>query len=262
MAEKGWIFDSPEAVEFAKVRQEVIKDVVRAVRERLDLSSALDVGCGAGAFSKFLADLEFRVVGLDGREENTREASRRHAGIEFQSGDVEELSAKQLGTFDFVLCVGLLYHLENPFRAIRNLFSVTKKVLFLESMVVPGDVPSLHLLDEPQLENQGLSYVAMLGTESSIVKFLYRAGFPFVYGFRALPDYVVFQDTPRRKRERTMLVASKEELVVGGLELLREPACTFDFWVPPDRRPWWSPGRMLGFIRWMVSVLRAPGKTV
>ena len=239
----------------------MITGLLRAVRENFELSSALDVGCGVGYFSKFLSDLGFRVVAVDGREQNTLEAKRRYQGIEFLTADAEYLSANQIGTFDFVLCVGLLYHLENPFRVIRNLYDLTQKVLFVESAIAHGSMPGLFMIDEPKLENQGLSYVAFYPTESCLVKTLYRAGFSFIYGFKTLPNYSLFQETPKRLRERTMLVASKHQLAVPGLELLPEPECSFDFWIPADRRPWWSPGRIVSFFRWFVSALRAPSKT-
>lgn len=260
--EKVWTFDAPHALEFNKARQTFLAQFIPALRQNLDLSSAIDVGCGVGYFSRFLADLGFRVLAVDGREENVVEARRRHPGIDFRSADVEELNSAQVGTFDFVLCVGLLYHLENPFRALRNLFSLTGKVLFLESSVVPGETAVLHLADESQTENQGLNYIAFYPTESCLVKLLFRAGYPFVYGFKTLPGYYLFQDTPVRQRERTLLVASRQPLSLPQLVQLREPVASFDFWLPPDRRPWWSPGRAVSFLRWLVSSIRAPGRTM
>src|SRR5438309_334198 len=119
--EKEWIFDIPWARDFAKTRQAFVREFLQAVRRQTGLSSALDVGCGVGEFSKFLSDLDFRVVGVDGREENAREARRRYPHISFRTENVEELLLADLGIFDLVLCFGLLYHLENPFRAIRKL---------------------------------------------------------------------------------------------------------------------------------------------
>lgn len=260
--EKVSTFDVPHAVEYTRVRQSAIAEFVRALRERLELSSALDLGCGVGYFSKSLTELGFRVLAVDGREENTVEAKRRHPGINFLTFDAEELSSKDVGTFDFVLCAGLLYHLENPFRALRNLYGLTGRVLLLESTVVPGDTPVLHLTEELQTENQGLNYISFHATESCMVKLLYKSGFPFVYGFKKLPDYFLFQETPARHRERTMLVAAKQPLALPELEQLREPNCFFAFWLPKDRRPWWSPVRVANFVRWFISTVRSPGRTV
>lgn len=223
---RKWRFDSESTLEFTKVRQAVVGELLAILRERTGLVSALDVGCGLGHFSRFLADLNLRVVAIDAREENVQEAKRRNPDITFHVANAEEISAEQLETFDFVLCVGLVYHLENPFRAIRNLHELTKKVLFLESLTVPGPNPELRLIDENQGEDQGVNYVALCPTESCLVKLLYRSGFPFVYGLKTPPDHPILFDENKR-RERVMLVASKEELSIPTLQWLPEQAFSF-----------------------------------
>jgi hypothetical protein len=52
--------------------------------------------------------------------------------------DVHALDAKQLGRFDIVLMLGLIYHLENPVGAIRLAHSLTRKVCLIETQVVPN----------------------------------------------------------------------------------------------------------------------------
>jgi hypothetical protein len=78
----------------------------------------------------------------------------------------------QLGWFDLVLCFGLLYHLENPLRAIRHLRGLTEKCLLLESMCLPEEKPSMLLREEPRQEDQSLTDVACYPSEGSLVKML------------------------------------------------------------------------------------------
>ena len=85
----------------------------------------------------------------DARENNIVEARSRHPGIDFRVADAEGVSLATLGTVDLVICFGLLYHLENPLGAIRNLHALTGKLLVLESMSVPEEQPFLFLQDEP-----------------------------------------------------------------------------------------------------------------
>jgi SAM-dependent methyltransferase len=222
--EKKWTFDSDATQSYTKTRQAFAREFLSAVRQEMELATALDVGCGVGYFSKFLLDLGFQVVAVDGREENVTEAKKRYPEITFLARNVEDPTLPGIGNFDFVLNVGLLYHLENPFRAIRNFHSLTGKLLLVESMCVPGIDASLQLLDEAPADNQGLSYVALYPTESCLVKMLYRAGFPFVYRFKRLPDDKQFTTTLWRKRSRTFLVASKVSLKAPSLLLAEEPA--------------------------------------
>ena len=50
----------------------------------------------------------------------------------------------EVGPYDLTFCFGLLYHTENPFQVVRNLERFTRKVLFVETMVLPTDEPVVH----------------------------------------------------------------------------------------------------------------------
>jgi SAM-dependent methyltransferase len=217
--EKKWLFDRQWTRDFTVLRQKFVAEFLANVQPRISPGSALDVGCGVGDFSKFLADVGFRVVAIDGREENASEARKRYPHITFFTQNAEELSSSALGTFDLVLCFGLLYHLENPFRAIRQLYAATGKILFIESMCAPNSQPMMELLDEGVAEDQGLNYVAFYPSESCLVKMLYRTGFPFVYRFENLPRDILYTETIWQKRMRTLLVASRMELSAPNLVL-------------------------------------------
>ena len=229
-----WSFDSEFAQRYTRIRQKVISAFLDRINSQIPLRSVIDIGCGVGYFSKFLSDRGLDLIAIDGRDENVKEGQRRYPEITFLTKNAEDPGLPDLGVFDLVLCVGLIYHLENPFRAIRNLHALTGKILIIESMCAPGREPSLELVDEPLLDNQSLNYVAFYPTESCLVKTLYRAGFPSVYGFTSLPDEKEFQNTRSRKKERTILVASKGELNLQGLVLLKEPARSCDLWSIPQ----------------------------
>jgi SAM-dependent methyltransferase len=201
-----------------------MRQFLPALREQAGLDTALDVGCGVGYFSTFLHKMGFRVVGSDGRKENVQECQRRFPDIQFHTADIEDTQViGELGRFDFVLCEGLLYHLENPFLAIRNLYLVTEKVALVGGMCIPGERPILELRDEPSSEGQGLTWLGFYPTESCLVKMLYKAGFPFVYRLTRLPEHEDYRETLSLKRVRAMLVASKVALDSTLLCLVGEP---------------------------------------
>jgi SAM-dependent methyltransferase len=247
--QRTWRFDSDYTQRYTKVRQEFTKEFLADFRKQEPLESAADVGCGVGHFSQFLSELGLQVVAMDGRQENVDEGARRCPGITFLVRDVEDQTLPQVGTFDLVLCFGLLYHLENPFRAIRNLYSMTAKVLLVEAMCVPGKESSLELMDEYQVEDQALNYVAFYPTESCIIKMLYRAGFPFVYRFRVLPANEHLKTTLWKRKARTILVASKVELAVRNLMLAKEPVRI----VPGRWDPWMTPlSKVRAYLDWKL----------
>jgi SAM-dependent methyltransferase len=250
---KTWSFDSELTRNYTRVRQAFISDFLDGIRTQVPLQSALDVGCGLGYFSKFLLERGLNVVAVDGRDENAKEGKRRYPEITFLTRNAEDPALPQIGVFDFVLCVGLLYHLENPFQAIRNLHALTGKVLIVESMCAPGPEPALLLLDEGEEDNQGLNYVAFYPTESCLVKMLCRAGFPFVYRFSRLPSDPQFTPTLSRKRSRTFLAASKIEISSPNLLIAKEPLS----WSSGSADPWTTTtSRARDFCRSRLSSLK------
>jgi SAM-dependent methyltransferase len=241
-AERKWLFDRQWTQNFTKLRQDFAGALLTDIRKSVGLETALDVGCGLGDFAKFLSDLGLRVSAVDGRVENVTEAKNRYPEIAFQVANVEELSAAEIGQLDLVLCFGLLYHLENPFRAIRNLYECTGKVLLIETMCAPDGDPTMHLLDEGVAEDQGLNYVAFYPSESCLVKMLYRAGFACVYLFDQLPANELYAPTIWKKRPRTMMAASKSPLNLPRLVLVKEPIrpvqAELDPWATDLRKIW------------------------
>jgi FkbM family methyltransferase len=230
-------FDRKEYRALIEAREQTLRRIVKRLKPALSLSTAVDVGCGVGFFSQTLAECGLYTCGFDARAENIEEARKRFPGIPFEQADVEAREISQLGQFDLVLCFGLLYHLENPLQAIRNLRAISKKCLVLESMCVPEDRCSLLLRQEPTQDDQSLTEIGCYPSESSLVKMLYRAGFARVYRVTPLPDHDDFRETREHTQRRTVLLASYAPIDVAGFRLVLEPQDTEDPWaknLPPS----------------------------
>jgi SAM-dependent methyltransferase len=71
------------------------------------LGRALDLGCGRGLYTHELARRRWQTVGIDNVPRAIDAANRRGIpGATFMVGDVTNLDAADLGTFDFFLDVG------------------------------------------------------------------------------------------------------------------------------------------------------------
>jgi hypothetical protein len=118
-----------------------------AVREALlaagPQASTIDLACNEGWFSHRALELGAgRVLGIDIREVNVRRAKlvAEQLGIpagsvEYHQGDVYDLDPAELGQFDVVLLLGLIYHVEDPTGAIRVARSLARRLCVIETQL-------------------------------------------------------------------------------------------------------------------------------
>src|SRR5208282_4601170 len=108
--------------------------------------TVLDIGAANGFYS-FEAERRGakRVVAVDqpfawnegGHPKRGFELARKvlNSNVEDVVTNVYDMSPKNIGTFDLVLFLGVLYHLQHPLLALEHVFSVTSKQLILETHV-------------------------------------------------------------------------------------------------------------------------------
>jgi hypothetical protein len=105
--------------------------------------TAVDLACHQGWFAMQLAKRNFRsILGVDARDEHLADAAliAEALGVKTfrtRKADLEEARAADIGVHDVTLMLGLLYHLENPVRVLRLARAVTRRMLVIETQVVP-----------------------------------------------------------------------------------------------------------------------------
>jgi SAM-dependent methyltransferase len=226
------VFDESHYGELDRTRGEVVSRLLAELRPALNLRTAIDIGCGLGYFSRFLQSLGLEVTAVDGRAQNVEEAQRRSPSIRVLHYNAEDPGLRTLGTYDLVFCFGLLYHLENPLLAIRNLQAMTKKLLLVESVVFPGSEPIMALVDEEIHDDQGLNHIAFYPTEACLVKMLYRASFSSVLRPVRDPEHSHYHSHSRARRVRTILAAAHESIDSKQLERVAEVSSPIRPWDP------------------------------
>ena len=215
----------PEVRAIFKTRLAMTKSIVeKHFGGRLREIQCVDIGCHEGFYSMALASLGVpRVVGIDVRESNLSKARfvadlKGHSGIEFLKANCEDLPVEKLGRFELSLFLGLLYHLENPMRCLRNAAALTSELCLVETQVVEEVVGAtewgsrewtrpyhgvLALIDESDeflVDNAetGASPVAMCPSPAAVIFMLRQAGFARVQRIDPPPD--AYEQHRRGKR--------------------------------------------------------------
>ncbi len=106
--------------------------------------TAVDLAAHQGWFASRLAGAGLRQVTCVEQRDSHVADSRLIAQVQgfdemrFVHSDIFDLDAGELGTFDVVLMLGLLYHLENPVGALRLARTLCRDLFVIETQVVPG----------------------------------------------------------------------------------------------------------------------------
>lgn len=132
--------------------QTIKKSIYRLFCQRNSLKGLrlIDLGCLEGGISLEMAREDMSVVGVEGRESNFAKCKLiedlfKLPHLDFIFLDVKKLNKEEHGIFDIVLCLGLLYHLENPVSFLGILKKIThdKSIIFLDTHIAPVDDEAL-----------------------------------------------------------------------------------------------------------------------
>jgi tRNA (mo5U34)-methyltransferase len=127
-----------------KIHQTREKALRRYLASRQDqFLSALDVSCHEGYYSFILREYIDNVIGIDKNQESLKKAEliskvMTKGDVQFNHSSLEDWPDEARA--DFVLCYGLLYHVENIIQIIRSVSKATKKTLCIETQVLPFNI--------------------------------------------------------------------------------------------------------------------------
>ncbi|MBC7922092.1 MAG: methyltransferase domain-containing protein [Ferruginibacter sp.] len=103
----------------------LLKDVAQLKNQQV-----LEVGCGAGDFSIYLAKHGANVTAIDFSEEAIRIAQLKSATqavqVDFVVKDAQDLSSFPTGTYDVIFSFECLEHLPDPQRMVKECYRVLK----------------------------------------------------------------------------------------------------------------------------------------
>lgn len=130
----------------------ILQCVSDIARRPLDSLRILDLACLEGLYAVELARHGARVVGIEGREANIEKARFAKEvlaleSLELVQDDVRNLSKEKYGSFDVVLCLGILYHLDVPdvFSFLERMAEVCRGFVLIDTHVGSPAKSCLHV---------------------------------------------------------------------------------------------------------------------
>lgn len=229
---------------------ECIYDTVASILDSLPRGTVLDVPAGEGALASRLIELGFDLHCCDLYPEIFRLPN-----VEIKRGDLAVALPYNDGSFDIIVCVEGLEHIENPHQAIRE----------FERLIRPGghivvSIPNILNVEErlkwllygytSHFKPLSHDYLAKLGDEyhgreevalhinriaySDLRYLLQKSGFNIVRVFRDRPKknswaylpvvsvirWVNRLQSAERKRERWSVELQSDEILLGGNTLI------------------------------------------
>ncbi len=147
LAFKGWYhsMELPDgSILDGVLSLELLKERLAAMPIPADLTGkrALDIGAWDGWYSFELERRGASVTAVDCVEvENFLVARNRlRSQVDYKELDVLEILPKNVGYFDVVLFLGVLYHLKHPLLALERVCELTRELAIVESYVVDDEL--------------------------------------------------------------------------------------------------------------------------
>ena len=109
-----------------------------AIPEDLSGKRVLDIGAWDGWFSFELEKRGASVLAVDAVENEKFLVARQllNSRVEYLVADVYDLRPSELGKFDVVLFLGVLYHLKHPLLGLERVCAMSKDLACIESYVI------------------------------------------------------------------------------------------------------------------------------
>jgi tRNA (mo5U34)-methyltransferase len=193
--------------------------------------TAIDLACHQGYFAVKLAQAGFSAVtAIDARQSHVDDSeliaeAYGLGNMTASRSDLFDLDASQTGTFDLVMMLGLLYHLENPIGALRIARALCRDACIIETQIVPGltgyvDYGSYQFvrplkgsfgiideIDDTQGLEASITGISLVPSLEGLVWILYQVGFGHVEILEPPDD--AYEQLLHKKR--VMIVASVDK---------------------------------------------------
>jgi tRNA (mo5U34)-methyltransferase len=192
----------------------------------------LDLGCNAGFWSLAAAEAGCAFVyGVDGRAMHVEQANFvfevnaiDRARYQFDCADIFALDSEEIGSFDVVLCLGLLHRVSRPFELLQLMSTVNDDLVVIDTDLASDARPLFELkFDHIDEFDNALTHPIVFHPSASAMDHLLGSfGYERVMLAAQFDDYTGAGDYARGER-RAFIGSKKRNLLTVGLETQTYP---------------------------------------
>jgi len=184
---------------------------------KIEGRSVLELGAGIGDHTTFFIDRNCSICVSDGRPELYEIIRDRYSWMRTELLDLEKPDPNFQDVYEIVYAYGLLYHLDDPARALETMAKWCGDMLLLETAVSADDNVGENLVFEhKEFGSQSVSGTGCRPSRAWVFNYLKRL-FPYVYATKTQPWHPEFpldwDNIPAdAKLTRAIYVASRTPL--------------------------------------------------
>lgn len=202
------------------------RPVVDLLSGSLSGKRVLDLGCNAGFWS--LCAVEYGceyVLGIDGRQMHIDQANLvfelkgiDRSRYDFRCGNIFDILTENIGSFDVVLCLGLLYHISKHINLLECVSRINTDILVIDTSLSSKDGSVLEIyndsLDEPR--NSCDYQLVMWPTHRAVLDMVKQFGYHIV---TLKPDFTDFTGAIDYKQGKRRAFICTKQTALDGLSV-------------------------------------------
>ncbi len=219
-------------------REYFFRPVVDLLGGSLEGKRVLDLGCNAGFWSlcAIQSGCEY-VLGIDGRDMHVEQANLvfEAAGVDphrydFRCANLFDVMDDDIGRFDLVLCLGLLYHVSKPMSLLEWIASRNTDLLLIDTALssLPGSAFEVfhEPLDDPRAACD--RELVLVPTRAAVLDMVHNLGYEAVVLEPHFSSYTGAEDFQSGSR-RAFVCSKKTRLTPGALRAVPFAATVQDW---------------------------------